>query len=119
MAKGKEWEAEMREVIKLQEKVVGPEHPNTLESCYDFGVALQRQGRIKEAKEFATRAAEGARKVLGPDHPATQKYEKLLADLGRETLSQHSIGGHACKIDINLLGIRCGDAQTAHFHFGG
>ncbi|HEU5313204.1 MAG TPA: tetratricopeptide repeat protein [Candidatus Udaeobacter sp.] len=34
-----------------------------------------------EAKEFARRAAEGAHKVLGPDHPSTCKYEELLVDL--------------------------------------
>jgi hypothetical protein len=52
-----------------------------LESCYDFACDLEHQGKIQEAKEFARRAAEGARKVLGADHPKTKKYEKLLVDL--------------------------------------
>jgi hypothetical protein len=33
---------------------------------------------------LAERAVEGARKVLGPNHPSTQKYEKLLAELEAE-----------------------------------
>jgi tetratricopeptide (TPR) repeat protein len=81
MDQGKDAEADMREVIRLREKAIGPEHPDMLASCYDFASGLRNRGKIQEAKEFARRAAEGARKVLGPDHPSTRKYEKLLADL--------------------------------------
>jgi tetratricopeptide (TPR) repeat protein len=81
LAEGKDAEADMREVIRLREKVIGADHPDTLESCYDFASGLRHGGKIEEAKEFARRAAEGARKVLGPGHPSTRKYEKLLADL--------------------------------------
>ena len=81
MAEGKDAEADMREVIKLREKVIGPDHPDTLESYYDFASGLKRQNKLQEAREFARRAAEGARKVLGPDHSSTRKYEKLLTDL--------------------------------------
>ena len=81
MAEGKDAAAEMQQVIQLREKAIGPEHPDTLESCYDFAFGLEHQGKIQEAEEFAKRAAEGARKVLGPDHPDTKKYEKLLHEL--------------------------------------
>ena len=81
LAEGKDAEADIREVIRLQEKVLGPENPDTLASCYDLASGLRHGGKVQEAKEFAQRAAEGARKVLGPDHPSTQKYEKFLADL--------------------------------------
>jgi len=37
--------------------------------------------QFEEAKKFARRAVEGARKVLGAKHPHMQEYEKLLADL--------------------------------------
>ena len=57
------------------------ENPDTLDSCYYFASGLTHRGKTEEAKEFARRAAEGARKVLGPGHPSTRKYEKLLADL--------------------------------------
>ena len=80
MDQGKDAEAEMRNVIRAREIIVGPAHPDTLESCYDFARGLLRQKKIVEAKEFAHRAADGARKILGPDHPSTLKYEKLLAD---------------------------------------
>jgi tetratricopeptide (TPR) repeat protein len=81
MDQGKDATVEMREVIRLKEKVSGPTHPDTLTSYYDFADSLKRQGKIQEGKEFARRAAEGGRKVLGPEHPNTKKYEKLLADL--------------------------------------
>jgi len=76
-----EAEADFREVIRLQEKALEPQHPQTLDSYYYFASGLKSQNKLGEAKEFARRAAEGARKVLGPNHPSTRKYEKLLADL--------------------------------------
>ena len=81
LAEGKDAEADIRELIRLQEKVLGPENPDTLDSCYYFASSLTHRGKIQEAKEFAQRAAEGARKVLSPNHPSTRKYEKLLQDL--------------------------------------
>jgi Tetratricopeptide repeat len=73
--KGKyaEEEAESRDVIKHQEKILGPEHPSTLRSCYYFASGLKHQNKLQAAKEFARRVAEGARKVLGPDHPSTKE----------------------------------------------
>ena len=68
-------------MIKAEERVLGPDHPDTLDSCYSLAAGLKEQGKTQEAKEFARRATEGARKTLGPDHPSTKKYEKLLAEL--------------------------------------
>ena len=84
LAEGKEAEADIRGLIRLQEKVLGPENPDTLDSCYYFASSLTHRGKIQEAKEFAQRAAEGARKVLSPNHPSTRKYEKLWADLEKK-----------------------------------
>jgi len=42
---------------------------------------LNAEGAEQEARELAQRAAEGARKVLGPYHPDTKKYEQLLEKL--------------------------------------
>jgi tetratricopeptide (TPR) repeat protein len=81
LAEGKDAEADIRELIRLQEKVLGTENPDTLDSCYYIASALTHRGKIQEAKEFARRASEGARKVLGPNHPSTRKYEKLLQNL--------------------------------------
>jgi hypothetical protein len=76
-----EAEAECRQLIPLQEKVFGPEHPSTLDSCYTLAYALAQQGKLLDAKIFARRAADAASKVLGANHPMTQKYAKFLQDL--------------------------------------
>ena len=80
MNQGKDADEEMRKVIALREKLMGPTHPDTLESCYDFARGLFKRNKIDEAKLFAQRAVDGARKILGANHPLTQKYEKLIAD---------------------------------------
>jgi hypothetical protein len=42
---------------------------------------LRSEGQLREAIKLAERAAEGARNVLGSDHPDTKKYEKLQQEL--------------------------------------
>ena len=74
-------ESEYRQVLKLAEKLRGPEHPETLEACYDLASDLAREGKLSEAKDLTRRAADTARKVLGPTHPATQKYAAFLSEL--------------------------------------
>jgi tetratricopeptide (TPR) repeat protein len=76
-----EAEAEYGEVINLREKVLGVDHPDTLETCFDLATCLRSEGKLQEASAFAKRAADGARQVLGPEHPDTKKYEQLLQDL--------------------------------------
>jgi hypothetical protein len=53
----------------------------TLDACYDLAGNLARQNKLPEAKQLARRAADTARKALGPNHPATQKYAKLQTEL--------------------------------------
>lgn len=69
------------DILPKFEKVNGIEHPITLKLCGDYGECLKAQGKLVQAKELARRAAEGARKTLGPDHPNTKKYEALWQDL--------------------------------------
>jgi tetratricopeptide (TPR) repeat protein len=68
-------------VLPKFEKAWGIGHPVTLELYEGYAECLKGQGKLPQAKELARRAADGARKVLGPDHPNTKKYEKLLAEL--------------------------------------
>ncbi|PYJ83701.1 MAG: hypothetical protein DME73_01670, partial [Verrucomicrobia bacterium] len=67
--------------LNVTEKILGVTHPETLRTCYYLASDSLRKHKVAEAKQFAGRAAEGARKVLGPENPTTHKYEKLLADL--------------------------------------
>ena len=68
-------------MLKLREKVLGPDNPNTLNTCFGLALCLRAEGQIQEASALAQRAAEGARKLLGPEHPDTKKYEKLQQEL--------------------------------------
>jgi Tetratricopeptide repeat len=68
-------------VLRLREKILTPEHPETLRTCFNLAVCLRSEGEIQEASAFAQRAVDGARKVLGPAHPDTKKYEQFLHEL--------------------------------------
>ncbi|KAF2625654.1 TPR-like protein [Macroventuria anomochaeta] len=54
-----------------RERVLGPEHPDTLISVSQLGAVLERQGKYEEAETKHRRALEGYEKVLGPEHPDT------------------------------------------------
>jgi hypothetical protein len=74
-------------VSSLREKVLGVGHPETLDTCFNLASCLRAEGKTQEAKVFAERSAEGARKVLGPEHPDTKKYEQLV---GKRELAESS-----------------------------
>jgi tetratricopeptide (TPR) repeat protein len=57
--------------IVAREKILGPEHPDTLTSASHLGSVLERQGKYKEAEAMQRRALEEYEKVLGPKHPHT------------------------------------------------
>jgi tetratricopeptide (TPR) repeat protein len=68
-------------VIKLQEKVLGIKHPDTLRTYFNLARCLKAEGKTDEARQFAQRAAEVAAKFLGENHPDTLKYQKLAQEL--------------------------------------
>ncbi|MFF7725129.1 tetratricopeptide repeat protein [Streptomyces sp. NPDC008001] len=70
-----------------RERVLGPDHPDTLTSRYEAAFALSMLGRPGEALREYARAAAGRERALGPDHPATlaarQETAYVLGQLGR------------------------------------
>ncbi|CUS15401.1 unnamed protein product, partial [Tuber aestivum] len=62
-------------------KVLGPDHPDTLESLNNLALVLRNQGKYGESEGMHRRAIEGFEKVLGPDHPNTLKSLNNLAML--------------------------------------
>jgi serine/threonine protein kinase len=76
-----EAEAQYKEVIQLEEKVLGPENADTLNACYNYAYQLGQQGRIKEARMLGERAAKGAAKVVGATEPCTREYSAFLTEL--------------------------------------
>lgn len=77
-------EAEYREVLQSAERVLGPEHTDTLGVLYNLALCLNRPSRAEEAREYARRAMEGRRKILGGDHPDTKHAENLFKQLSKK-----------------------------------
>jgi hypothetical protein len=76
-----ESEAHHRVVLELRERLLGPEHRGTLLACAALALCLKAQMKLDEARPFAQRAAEGALKKLGANHPETLKYQKVWEEL--------------------------------------
>jgi len=72
-------ELEYREVIPVQERVLGVEHPDTLMSRMNLAVALQGQGKYAEAEQEHRSVRNIRVRVLGAEHPDTLKSRMNLA----------------------------------------
>ncbi|HEU0009452.1 MAG TPA: tetratricopeptide repeat protein [Verrucomicrobiae bacterium] len=74
-------EAEYRELLPIAERVCGPEDQVTVGVLYNLAVCINRPSRAEEAREYARRAAEGYRKLLGPEGVWTKQAEELYKQL--------------------------------------
>jgi len=54
-----------------RERVLGPEHPDTLASFSNLALVLKGQGNYKAAEEMNRRVLNVRERVLGPEHPPT------------------------------------------------
>ncbi|MET7686013.1 serine/threonine-protein kinase [Streptomyces sp. NPDC005423] len=76
-----------RAVAAARERLLGPDHPDTVASRYEIGFALSRTGRAADALSEYTRVARIRDHVLGADHPDTlaarQEMAFVLGRLGR------------------------------------
>ena len=62
-----------------QERVLGPDHPDTLASRNDLAGAYRAAGRAAEAIALHERTLADRERVLGPDHPSTMTVRDNLA----------------------------------------
>ena len=62
-----------------QERVLGPDHPDTLASRNDLALAYRAAGRVAEAIPLFERTLAESERVLGPDHPSTLTSRNNLA----------------------------------------
>jgi tetratricopeptide (TPR) repeat protein len=58
-------------VLKLRQKVLGQEHPDTIWSMANLATMYAAQGLYKEAEVMQIKALELRQKVLGQEHPET------------------------------------------------
>jgi len=75
--------------LAIREKVLGPEHPDTVVSLTNLGFLLSRQG-FEEARPYCERVLAIREKVLGPEHPDTAFS---LNNLGALLDSQGDLSG--------------------------
>jgi tetratricopeptide (TPR) repeat protein len=61
------------------ERVLGPDHRDTMTSRYNLARAYRLAGRLKEPTALLERALTDSERVLGPDDPDTLKYRNSLA----------------------------------------
>jgi hypothetical protein len=80
---GKYAEAETmtREVLDVQRRVLGPEHPGTLTTMSNLATSLRDQGKHAEAEQMFRELLDVQRRVLGLEHPVTLATVSNLASL--------------------------------------
>ena len=70
-----------RRALEARERVLGPEHPDTLNSVNNLASLLLRKGDYAGADPLVRRALEARERVLGPEHPDTLSSVDNLAVL--------------------------------------
>jgi tetratricopeptide (TPR) repeat protein len=70
-----------RRVIAMRETLLGPEHPDTVQTLNALAVVYHHQGRYSEAEPLYHRVLTTREKVLGPEHPDTAQTLNNLAGL--------------------------------------
>ncbi|KAI9650118.1 hypothetical protein NHQ30_000131 [Ciborinia camelliae] len=78
-ARHDEAEYAQRQTLADRQKMLGPEHPETLTSINNLAQALFFQGKYKEAEEVYRHALAGREKILGQGHLDTIKSLNNLA----------------------------------------
>ena len=93
-------------MLKLRERVLVLEHPDTLTSLYNLALCLEKQNKLEDAREFARHAMEGGRTVLGTAHPYTKEY----GSLGQR---QNGVDVYGTNGETRLVeGVQCKNTKT-------
>ena len=69
-----------QESLEIRRRVLGPEHPETLQSMNDLAHALYHEARGADAEKLYREALDIERRVLGPEHPRTLLSMNNLAN---------------------------------------
>ena len=74
-----EAEAVLRELLPVEEKVLGAEHPSVLTTRNNLAAAIHRQGKHAEAEAMYREVLPMEEKVLGAEHPNVLSTRNNLA----------------------------------------
>jgi hypothetical protein len=72
------------QVMETRKRVLGEEHPGTLNSMANLASTFWNQGRWKEAEELEVQIMETSLRVLGDEHPSTLTGMNNLASTYRD-----------------------------------
>jgi len=85
LGKYEEAEEMNRRALQCREKVLGHEHPDTLNSIWSVAMDMKMNQEYDDALVYYQRACSGYKKVLGEDHPETvecmQQYSALMEEM--------------------------------------
>ena len=79
-----ESEKKQGQALEGHRRVLGKEHPRTLESTANLALVLKNQGKYAEAEEMYRQALKQMEKGLGNEHPTTKWCGDNLAECLRE-----------------------------------
>jgi tetratricopeptide (TPR) repeat protein len=68
-----------RDAIEKEKRVLGPEHPDTLNGMMNLGVIMRRMGRYADAERIYRETLAIHSRVLGAEHPDTLVLRDCLA----------------------------------------
>jgi tetratricopeptide (TPR) repeat protein len=74
-------EVQLEKALRIHERVLGNDHPETLSSMDNLSFLYREQHRLDEAEPLIREALEKRKRVLGDDHLQTLGSMKSLADL--------------------------------------
>jgi hypothetical protein len=68
-----------RETLAVLQRVLGPEHPDTLNTAINLAIALESQGKYGEAETMLRETIAVQERVLESEHPETLNTTNKLA----------------------------------------
>lgn len=110
-ANGESGVREMRRVFETHVRVLGDEHPITVQSAHALAKLLVRSGARDEARALLARASRAAKSALGADHRGTRAIEADLARL-MESAERGSSKCANCGADTTRV---CGRCRAARY----
>lgn len=106
-----------REVLTVQRRVLGPDHPDTLATASNLGITLFNLGwiglgNISEAEKLFREVLAAQQRVLGPEHAETLSTAMHLAN----ALAMQNKMANAERIYVQVLGTQKRVLGVEHPH---
>jgi len=71
-----------RDTLQRRQRLLGEDHPDTLESAHNLAADLRELGEVTAARDLDRDTLERRQRVLGQDHPDTLSSARNLGERG-------------------------------------